>query len=96
MPPLESTEIELRFRINNKQTLRVRELTPRTRSNSFIATTTGGLRKDQGVLSTNSSAGIAENQFYTGASVVRSVAPGTNLYIHNSRNKRVVVVQLED
>jgi len=95
MPPLEMTEIELRFRINNKQTLLVRELTPRTKDNSFV-TTSGGLRKDHGVLSTNSSAGIAVDRFYTGASVVRDVAPSSSLYIHNSREKRVTVVQLED
>ena len=95
MPPLENTDIELRFRVNNKQTLLVRELLPRTKGNSYV-TTSGGLRKDQGVLSTNSNAGIAVDAFYAGASVVRSVAPSASLYVHNSRNKRVLVVQLED
>jgi hypothetical protein len=95
-PPLESTEIELRFRVNSKQTLLVRELTPRSSSDSFVATSVGGQNKDQGILSTNSSAGIAVDDFYAGASVVRSVGAGANLYLKNTQNRRVVVVQLED
>lgn len=95
MAPLEPAEIELRFSINRRHTLLVRELTPRTKSNSFV-TTSSGSRKDQGVLSANSSAGIAVSQFYTGTSIVRSVAPSANLYIHGSQDKRVIVVQLED
>lgn len=94
MAPEITDGTELRIRVGN-QTLRIRELTPRSPSD-FVTTTSGGLRQDQGVLSKNSSAGIAEDAFYTGKSRVTSVAPGANLFIQSSADKPVVVVQLED
>lgn len=95
MPPQITPNIEVRFRVNNKQTLLVRELTPKTNSD-FIASTSGGLRKDQGVLSINSNAGICENAFYTGLSRIKGAAPGANIFIKNSMDQTVVLVQLED
>ena len=94
MAPQITDGSELRFRVNNKQTLLVRELTPRT-DVDFIVTTVGGLEQDQGALSTNSSAGVSSNAFYTGQPVIRGVAPGTNLFIRGSSHRPVVVVQLE-
>ncbi len=95
MAPKLSIGTELRVRVSNKQSLLIRELHPQTAAD-FVTTTTGGLRQDQGVLSRNSSAVIAESAFYVGASRIKSVAPGSNLFIKNSAAQPVVVVQLED
>lgn len=95
MPPQITPNIELRFQLSNKQTLLVRELTPKT-SSDFVAATSGGLRKDQGLLSSNSNAGIAESSFYTGLSRIKGMAPGANIHIQNSMDHPVVIVQLED
>lgn len=94
MAPQISNGTELRFKVDNKHTLRVRELSPQT-DNDFVTTTSGGLRQDQGVMSTKSSVGIAEDQFYTGVSRVKGAAPGSNLFVKNAGGTKAVVVQLE-
>lgn len=95
MAPQINADCELRFQVSNRQTLLVRELTPKSNAD-FIASTSGGLRQDQGVLSVNSSAGIAENAFYTGLSRIKGMAPGGNVHILGSRGQKVMLVQLED
>ena len=95
MAPQISDGTEVRFKVTNKLTLRVRELYPVT-DNDFVTTTTGGLRKDQGVLATKSTVGIAEDQFYTGVSRVKGAAPGSSLFVKNAGGTRAIVVQLED
>lgn len=95
MAPKITDETEVRFNTGSGEPLLVRELTPRIQSD-FVVTTAGGSRQDQGALSRNSSAGIAEDEFYVGLSRVKGAAPGSNLYVRNSVGKAVVVVQLED
>jgi hypothetical protein len=94
-PPEIKNVKEVRFRVSNKQSLRVREFTPPT--NSDFVPTESGLRTDVGFLSAQASsgAGIAENAFYTGASVVRSFPMGSNLQVLSNSGKRTVVVNLE-
>lgn len=95
MAPQITDGTEIRIRVGKGQTLRIRGLVPKTNSD-FVSTSTVGLRQDQGVLSKNSAAGISVSAFYVGASRVKSVGAGSNLFIKDSGHQAVVVVQLED
>jgi len=86
---------EVRLTIDrNRHTLLVRELTPKTAADFVVSAAAG--TQDQGLISTNSSAGVSINAFYTGVPRLRAFPASTNLYIRNSRDRRVAVVQLED
>ncbi len=94
--------LELRFKIpGSRQSLRVRQVTPRSANSDFIATQAAissnpSVRKDLGMLSGNSSAGIAESKFYTGKALLPNYPVGQDLYILNSANKVVTIVELDD
>lgn len=93
LPPI----TELRFRVNQKQSLRLREFEPTNAvSRFYVFTSNGGLKQDQGVLSRNSSARISSSMFYTGAKRIKSMAPGATVYLTSSSRKRMFLVQLED
>ena len=95
MAPLLTDGKELRLSIDRKRhTLLVRELHPKTASD--FVTSSSGVRQDQGVMSTNSSAGIASDAFYVGQPTITGQRPAQSVYIQNSAHKRVTLVQLED
>lgn len=95
MPPKLSDGSEQRLSVDRKRhTLLVRELHPKTASDFVVSS--AGVRQDQGVMSTNSSAGIAESEFYAGKATITGARPSQNVYIQNSAHKRVILVQLED
>ena len=86
---------EFRLSIDrNRHTLLVRELTPK--NDSDFVTTSGGQSQDQGLMSTNSNAGVARAEFYTGQPTVTGMAKSSSVYIRGSVNRPVTLVQLED
>lgn len=94
MAPKITDGTEIRFSVDNKHTLLVRSLVPKTNAD-FVVSTAGGQNQDQGALSGNTSGGIAESKFYAATNRIADVGPGTNVYVRSSEGKPVVVIQLE-
>jgi hypothetical protein len=93
-PPVITDGTEIRIDISPKQVLRVRSLTPKTKSD-FVASSSGGQNQDQGILSQNTSARITESEFYVSRTKIKSFGPGGNVFIKDSAAQPVVLVQLE-
>jgi len=94
MAPKITDGSEIRFEIDSRHNLLVRSLTPKTNSD-FVTSTAGGATQDQGILSANTSAGLAISAFYTGAAKVKSVPASTSVFVRNAAGTPVVVVQIE-
>ena len=94
MAPKITDGSEIRFEIDSKHNLLVRSLTPKTNSD-FVVTTAGEPNRDQGVLSSNTSARISESAFYVERTKVKDAGPGTNLFVKSAVGTPVVVVQIE-
>jgi len=80
----------------HRHTLLVRMLTPRDARADFVVSSATGGDRDQGLMSTNSSAGVARSKFYVGQPTVTGMAASSNVYIKDSKDRPVVLVQLED
>lgn len=101
MAPEISDVLELRFKVpGSRQTLRIREATPRAGGDFVVTQAPTSLnptkRKDVGVMSKNSDAGIAEDIFYVGQSTLNDFPVGNNLYVQNSAGQSVTIVELDD
>lgn len=95
MAPLLTDGKEIRFNVDRRRhTLLARELHPKTKTD--FVTSSPGVRRDQGVMSTNSSAGIASDAFYVGQPTITGHPGSSSVYIQASAHRRVLLVQLED
>jgi hypothetical protein len=96
MAPLLTDGQEIRFNVDRRRhTLLVRDLHPRTASD-HVTSSAGFTRRDQGVMSTYSGAGIASSAFYTGQPTITGQPAGSSVYLQASAGKSVVLVQFED
>ncbi len=95
MAPVITDGTEIRFEVSAKQVLRVRSLVPKSNSD-FVTSSSGGTNEDQGVMSSNTSARISEQEFYVERTKLKSFGPGGSVFIKSSVGKPVVLVQLEN